>query len=73
MVSETQLAEWAAAERPAVHEAHLSATLPQGLKSLAEQAAEVRNCSLSRLVRVALMELIRAHHPDLLLSDEEVG
>ena len=69
MVSETQLAEWAGAAQ-AVQEAYITATVPQGLKDLAKQAADERGCSVSRLVRVALMELIRTHHPDLLLGEE---
>ena len=63
-MNEQTLAEWAGGG--AIHDDHLNATVPAGLKAWARRAAAERECSLSQVVRVALVEFLRVEHPRLI-------
>ena len=64
MITAEQITQWQTGG--AVHNAHLSALLPAGLKAATERAAEEEGWSLSHLVRTALLDRLRNHHPHLI-------
>ena len=68
MITQHDLDRWETGGVP-VHNAHLSAFLPAGLKAAAQRAAAEVGCSLSQLVRLSLLDRLRAEHPHLIEAE----